>query len=582
MKIEARSTLLMVALILALAACKDKMDDTTNPSDDDTSTTEIVYGDNHESSDDYDWDSDDVIDITLNGSSITVDSDNVTVDGAIATITVAANYRITGSLTDGQIVVDTEDSETVRLILAGMNMTSSTTAPLYIAKAEKTIVILEENTENYLSDAEDYVYEDDDDEPDAALFSKDDMTIYGAGTLTVVGNYNEAIKSKDGLIINAAVVNVTSVDDGIQGKDYLIIKGGSVITVNADGDGLKSSNDEDTELGYITMADGAYTIVAGSDAVQAETNLQVTGGTYSLTAGGGSDATIGDDDSAKGLKAGVSVTIDGGTFVINTADDGVHSDEVIVINDGDIGIASGDDGMHADVSLEVNGGTITVNESYEGLESAVITLNAGDIYVVSSDDGINVAGGNDNSGWGGGFSGSSEDDYYLYINGGYIVVHASGDGLDANGSIVMTDGTVIVHGPTASDNAALDYDQTFTISGGLLIAVSGSTQMAQAPSSSSSQYSVSASFSSSQSAGQLFYVGTSGGSELITFAPAIAYKSIVFSSPELEKGSTYVAYKGGSYSGGSEYEGLYSSGTYSGGTEISSFKISNKTTSVSN
>lgn len=508
--------------------------------------------------------------ILLAGASISANSEGVEINDNVATITAAGTYTLSGTLNDGQIIVDTKDEADVTLILNGVNLSSSTNAPLVILKAENALLALAEGTENYLTDGEDYIFDDpDEDEPDAALFSKSDLTIYGEGALTVNANYNDGIKSKDGLIITGGNIKVNSVDDGIQGKDYLMITNGD-ITVDALGDGLKSSNDEDSTLGYVKIEGGNFNITSGADAIQAETNITISDGTLTLTAGGGSNASLGEDDSAKAIKANVAVTIEGGNFFINSADDAIHANENIVINAGYFAIASGDDGIHADLTLEINNGEINISKAYEGIESSTVTINGGTIQIVSSDDGINVAGGVDGSSPG--RFGPSSGNNFLYINGGYIVVDANGDGLDANGSITMTAGTVLVNGPTSSGDSALDYDGSFNISGGYLLAV-GSSGMAQAPDQTSSQYSILVNFDSFLPAGTLIHIENSDGEEVMTFAPSKNYQSIAFSSAELLNGSTYDVYYGGS-STGTETDGLYDGGTYTAGTEYTSLTLS--------
>ena len=149
--------------------------------------------------------------------------------------------------------------------------------------------------------------------------------------------------------------------------------------------------------------------------------------------------------------------------------------------------------------------------------------------LVVSDDGLNVAGGNDGSGinrpggGGGGFN-PPDTNYYLYLNGGYIVVDAAGDGIDVNGSIEMTDGVVIVNGPTSSMNGALDYDGSFKITGGFLVAA-GSSGMAQAPGNASTQNSLLLNFNSSRQAGSLVHIQSSAGKGILTFAPTKTYQS---------------------------------------------------------
>jgi hypothetical protein len=437
------------------------------------------------------------------------------------------------------------------------------------------------------------------DEPNAAIFSMADLTISGTGSLAVEGNYQDGITSKDGLVIAGGRIAVRSSDDGIRGKDYIIVQGGA-ISVDAQGDGLTSDNEVDAAEGYIRIEDGTLDISAGGDAIQAQTAVMVGGGDLILTSGGGHSSWVDESASAKGIKGLVSVTIDNGTLAIDSADDAIHSNESIVVNGGTLVLATGDDGMHADASLEINGGDIRITDSYEGLESAAITINGGDLRLSSSDDGINVAAGNDASGFapgpgrggmrgqmpgGGQFQGGGPDqdafaagDSYLHINGGYIVVNAYGDGLDVNGPIEMTDGVALISGPTENMNGALDFFGQFNISGGFLVAA-GSAGMAQAPSETSGQNSVLLGFNGTAPAGTLIHIETPEGGELLTFAPAKEYQTFVFSSSELEIGSTYAVYFGGS-STAEVSDGLYQQGGYAPGTEAGSFTVSGVVTRV--
>ena len=505
-----------------------------------------------------------VTEIMLSGTEIDVSGGGVTVAGTTATIMYPGTYRITGVLADGQIVVNSAGGGLVELILNGVEISNSTTAPVCILSAEHTMIVLADQTDNYLSDADTYVYEDPEaDEPNAALFSKDTLTIVGPGTLTVHGNYNDGIASKDDLIITGATINVVSVDDGIRGKDYLLIQDANV-TVTAADDALKSDNADGPGLGYISIQGGSVNINSGGDGIAAETVVTIASGEFTIVSGGGSAAGPPADGSAKGIKGLASVVIDGGTFDLDCADDAIHSDDSITINGGTITIATGDDAIHADIAIAITGGTIVITEcyegiestdititngiisvtssedaitaeanvtisegtftivsggghtaslppdysakgikglatvviedgsftldcaddglhsndsitiyagdfeiatgddavhadnalyvsggkitvtaSYEGLESSDITITGGDIRITSSDDGINAAGGVDGSGgWP-----PPPGNHHLYIHGGYILVNASGDGIDVNGSIVMTGGTVIVQAP---------------------------------------------------------------------------------------------------------------------------------------
>lgn len=591
MKIGKMIFLLVGAFILLIfAGCGDSVDPLSN--DDQNEFTGDTSG---------------AIQIILNGNSISIKGTGATANGSIATITSAGTYNIAGSLSNGQIIVNTKDEESVNLILSGVNINCSTSAPINIVNASNVAIFLTDNTENYVTDGASYVFEDaGEDEPNAAIFSKSNLVISGNGSLVVNGKYNDGISSKDELTITNGNITVNSVDDGIRGKDYLVIKNGN-ISVNAKGDGLKSDNEEDTAKGYISIENSSINITSAGDAITAQTNVVITGGQIALNSGGGSSKTIVDDTSAKGIKAVASLIINSGTFEINSADDALHSNGSLVINGGTIAISTADDGIHADSSLEFNGGDINITKSYEGIESLIIKINNGNIHVVSSDDGINASDGSGTGGMpggggqqpggqpGGGQPGwqpgidnggatTSTTICYLYINGGYIAIDANGDGIDSNGSIEITNGKIIVNGPTENMNGALDYGRDinsscyFKMTGGFLVAV-GSSGMVESPDTSSTQNSISFNFRSAQQAGTLFNIQTSNGNEIITFKPNKRYQSVVLSCPELIKGSSYDVYYGGS-STGTVSDSLYENGKYTPGTKYTSFTVSNVVTKV--
>jgi len=580
-------TVLLLSTIFACVTSSDTPTGTDTSSDSSTTTTSgsattIAAAQAQNSDDgadalDYTWSEADVVDITLAGSTITVSGAGVSVAGTSALISAAGTYRISGTLTDGQVVVDAGDDDLVRLILDGATIRSTTSSPLYIANADKCILILAAGSTNAVSDGSSYAPVDSEtDGPNAAVFSTCDLTLYGGGALAVTGNCNDGITSKDGLLIDGVTLTVRAVDDGIRGKDDIVVKSGQ-LTVTAGGNGLKADNDSDTTKGYINIAAGTLTITAGADAIAAQTDVLISDGKLTLVSGGGSTRSVSGDNSAKGIKGTTSVIVEGGTLNINSADDAVHSNGNITISGGTFAVASADDGIHADGAVTVNGGTIRITKAYEGIESrSVITFNGGDIQITASDDGVNIGGGQDASG-AGGWPGQWEasGNYYLYIYGGQLVINAVGDGIDVNGQVVMTGGTVIVNGPTANMDGALDHS-SFKITGGFLLAV-GSSGMAQGASTTSTQYSMLVNLRSVQSAGTLVHLQTSQGNEIVTFAPAKAYQSIVFSSPALAKSYTYDLYLGGSDTG-TATNGLYSDGTYTPGSKYVSLTLSSVVT----
>ena len=569
-------------------------------------TSEMVSYD----SDDYysDWESQNPNYFKLDGTSIDSSGSGAVVEGGNITIIAAGVYVISGKLDNGRIIVDVQNKEAVRLVLNGMDITCTDNAPIYVKNAGKVIISLQDGTQNYVTDGEKYTFTDaeaEENEPDAAIFSKDNLTINGTGTLTVHGNFNNGIKSKDDLKITGGNINIYSVDDGLTGRDMVLVKDGS-INIEAEGDGIKATNDEDESNGYVAIEGGTFDIKAGADGIQAATSVLITNGKFNLITGGGSvngtnkgggdmqnkfgnregnttvSSTEDESQSAKGIKALSNITINGGTFVLDSSDDAIHSNNSITIVGGDITINSGDDGIHADSSIAIKGGKINIVKSYEGIESLLISVSDGEIHVVSSDDGINISGGNDGSSVNGrpgqnnfGSSGSGR----LDINGGYIGIDATGDGVDANGSVYMTAGTVAVSGPTSSGNGALDYDGVFEMSGGFIVA-EGSSGMVQAPSEQSTQYSLVMSFSNVQQAGTIIHIEDGKGGNVATFAPAKNYQTVVVCSPQLKKDTEYVVYSGGT-SSGSLLDGLYTEGVYQAGTKITDFKVSDNITWLS-
>ncbi len=407
-------------------------DDNNEPPPDDTPsyflnlTIAEAIGNNegdHEDAGDYIWDSSDAITITLNTNSISVDNEIGTIiDGTKITITAAGTYNISGILADGQIVVDTADGGIVRLVFNGVNISSTASAPVYVENANKSIIVLADNTENYLTDKQGNA-------DNSTLLSRDDLTIYGNGLLTVIGNDNDAIRSNDGLIIKSGNITVTSVDDGIRGKNYLVIKGGS-ITVNCVGDGLKSDNTANEGRGYISIQDATIDITSTEgDAITAQTDLLIAGGAFTLTSGGGSTVTPNDNLSTKGLKGVVCIVIEDGDFVISSSDDAIHSDHMILINNGTFDVSSGDEGLSSYSSTEINDGTIAITKSNDGIQSGNITINNSNIQVTSSDDGV-----------------SSTD--FLTIKGAEITVNSVGDGLKSDNNENATKGSMSIEGST--------------------------------------------------------------------------------------------------------------------------------------
>jgi hypothetical protein len=338
----------------------------------------------------------------------------------------------------------------------------------------------------------------------------------------------------------SGTIDVTAVNNGIVGRDALIVKTAD-LTVISGGDGLKTSNDTDVTKALLMIEDGTINIKASEDAIQSETAMIVKQGDFNLISGGGNAKTLSEDVSTKGIKTSSILSIDNGTFVIDSSDDALHSNGNIIINGGTFNLTSGDDGIHADAQLDLNAGEVTVTKSYEGIEALTMNLAGANIDVVASDDGINVAGGQNSSSTEGGRQGMdqfSTGNGLLTIQGGIIYVNSDGDGIDVNGSASMSGGEVYVSGPTNDGNAAFDYDGSFTVTGGVLYAV-GSSGMAQAPTTDSSQCSILVNTDSTYQANAKITITDSDGIVVGEFTAKKLFNSIVFTSPDLTLNGTY-------------------------------------------
>lgn len=550
-------------------------------------TSETTYGSYKDEDYDDSYDEDTATKITFKNKSATIDGSGAKENSGVLSITSGGTYILTGNY-EGQVLINA-GTETVHLVMNNVTISNSSSSAIYVEQAEKVITTLAENSTNKLSDGAEYNYETTDQtEPDAAFFSKDDLTINGSGSLEVIGNYNNGIRSKDDLVITGGTLKVTAKNNALKGKDSISIADGTLTLTATDGDGIQANNSTDSEKGWIAIDGGTFTIKAGNDGIQAETNLSIATAKIDVTtADGNSDQSIDTTQSYKGLKAGGNIVIDNGSYKMDTADDSIHANGAVTINNGTLDLSSGDDGIHSDTDLTINNGTITVAQSYEGLEGSTVTINDGNVSVLSTDDGINAAGGssedNTQEGQFGADSFSEpnaggDSSKFIEINGGTLYVEATGDGLDSNGDIRMTGGTVIVNGPTDDGNGALDYDGTFTMDGGVFVA-SGSSGMAMSASEGSAQVALSLYFTTTQKAGELISLKNSKGETIFTYKASKDFNHIAISLPEFTVGDTLTLYSGGEDSG-TEKNGIYTGGSYSNGTEIGQITLNSALTSV--
>ncbi|WP_084626546.1 carbohydrate-binding domain-containing protein [Demequina aurantiaca] len=571
-----------------------------------SSDGEVQYDDLDIKEMDTSVDASTAVKVTLADGASSGDS-GVSVDGNIVTITSGGTYQLSGSLTAGSIVVDAPE-EDVTVILDGVDVTAAGVGAFTVVEAKNVVVYLADGSENSLSDAHGAaVDENDDDAPNAAVFSTADLWVAGTGSLSVTG-VNDGITSKDSLVIASGSVSVTAGDDGVRGKDHLVIRDGS-LTVDAGGDALKSDNE------------------------------------------GKSD----DPTAVVGV-----IWIDGGIIDLKAGSDAADAARQVTINGGDLTIAADDDGLHSDGVLRIDGGTVKISESYEGIEGAYMYLSGGDVVVVASDDGINVSGGTDStadataesvadaagagqapggdlpggdvpandarpegmpqrggmpgdgtrperpggdsalpgdpgqatsgSGSGdpraavtvatdlssvtvsaledGGFGGPAEGDNgdrFLEISGGTYVIDTQSDGIDVNGSMTMSGGVVVISSTSDNDQGALDVDDAFTITGGTL-AANGAAGMAVGP-EAGGQGSLGIIFDMALPAETVITISDGSGNPVGSFTTTKVSQSLVFSTDQIVAGDDYTVTVGGSATGDS-IGGLTVDGSVSGGDAI--------------
>ena len=463
--------------------------------------------------------------------------------GNTVTITAAGTYLISGTLSEGQIKVETNEADKVQLVLSGATVTSANSAALHVAKADKVFLTLADGSENTLATSGAYAATDDS-AIDGAVFSRSDLTVNGGGSLAVSSAEGNGIVCKDDVVLASGSATVTAAKHAIQANDSVRIAGGSY-TLRAGTDGIHAKNDENSKLGYIYVAGGSLDITAESDGFDANYVLRVDGGTITVSAG--------------------------------------------------------DDGLHAESDLTINGGDITVTKSNEGLEGARVTIAGGTQDVAASDDGVNASGDPDDSdsssdtdddssknnapgsdrpgtagsgqmtggqeppaqdqgdrgdstppqgrqgGQGdsappqegkGGMAAGADESAYLLITGGTLTVKADGDGLDSNGALEVSGGEVYVNGPTSDGDSAIDYGDgsTATITGGTVVAL-GSTGMAEGFGNSSTQGSMLV--SANGNTGDTVTLSDSSGKVLCSYVAQKSFACVLVSAPGVEQGKSY-------------------------------------------
>ncbi len=484
-------------------------------------------------------------------ASLPADGTAVTLDGEKEPfrITVGGTWILSGTM-NGTVEIEADKTEKVTLVLNGVNISGGSAAAIRVLSADKVFLHLADGTENVLSG----IAAETDGSEDGVIFSKEDLTVKGGGSLSVSSGAGHGIVCKDDLKLTGGTVTVNAAGHGIDANDSVRI-GGGTLSVTSGKDGIHVDNAEDTAAGYYYQDSGSVSIVSDGDGIDASGYIHITDGDINAVTGGGASnsrkkssqsgfggryQTEADTVSTKGLKSDAAILIDGGSFLLDCCDDAIHAAGNVGISGGKIEISTGDDGVHSDSALTVTGGALTVIESYEGLEGITVTISGGNTVIRASDDGINAAdgtSGTQNPGGGffgrGGMPGGGSSSCVIAISGGKTVINADGDGVDSNGTIVMSGGELYISGPTSSADSAFDFETGAEITGGVLVAV-GAVGMAENV-TSASQGSALVNMSGN---GKLTLKDESG-TVLAEYDPGKTYQCVLISCPGMEKGKNY-------------------------------------------
>ena len=514
-----------------------------------------------------------VIAYAASGATVTNAGNCVTVTGGTVTIKCGGEYDFSGSYSgsDAQILVNTAKTDSsVYLNMKGLTLTNTADAPIYIQKASKAFVVAKNGTTNTFTDASSraktYSYTNDageakTDTTGACIYSKDDLTIKGEGTLIVKANYNNGIHTSNDLKVKNGLITVNAKNNGLKGKGSVEISGGTINITTTEGDGIKSDTEDATDLasgkGSIEITGGTITVTSAFDGITAANAVVVANGesekpTIKIITGGGhsclSDPTTASSstgrggfggggfpggmggsscsttESMKGIKGDSSIAISGGIIDINSRDDGLHSGGTITLSGGTMTIATDDDGVHAEKALYVkDNANVSVTIAYEGMESPDMNFEGGITSVITTDDGWNAAGGTSTTtggntgrgGWGGAGGGMGGSTGNLKVSGGYHYVYVGTgdtDGIDSNGGISITGGVIIVEcRMNGGMGGMVDSDGTTTISGNAKLLGFGTNN-----SEEGTQYSVSFNTNSYYGTSDIAFKPSFSGSKMVS------------------------------------------------------------------
>lgn len=448
--------------------------------------------------------------VSINGSGAWFENDCVT-------ITESGIYTITGSLSDGMIYVDTE--ETVKLVLDNARITNKSGAAI-VAECGKLFIVATDGTENFITDGKEYTFAREFEKEEtlrSAIHSEGNIFFKeGTGKISINARYKDAVHGQQ-VSVYDCTLSIEADKAGIT-ADSAITAVDSSIDIISEGDCIKTESE-----GVITLQNSNITLETEKDGIQSADWFKATGGSITITTSG--DIVADSELSSKGIKA-ENMQISDSLITVNSTDHSIKCGGETEITGGKLTLSSSQGkGITSDGALTINS-DVEITQSKEGIESkGVLTINGGNINVTSTDDGLNT-GGDDLTA-----------DHTMNINGGVVTVSAGGDGLDANGDINVSGGTVVVFGPETDANSSLDsgdFGYSINISGGNILAMGSMGMMKQPDSSCISAVDFSA------AKGDEITVKDSNGTVIVSVVAPKAVKSLIFCSQNAENCKIYL------------------------------------------
>ena len=430
------------------------------------------------------YDEEKCVTIILSDDGSSCDNTSVAIDGQTITITEEGTYLLSGSLSNGSVVVATDENVKVRLIFNGVVINNDSSTAIYVQSADKVFITLAPDSENMLSNGGTYEAIDDNN-IDSVIFSKSDLTLNGNGSLTVTAKAGHGIVSKDDLVITGGTYAITAASQGLSGKDSIRILDGD-FAIASGKDALHSENEDNAEKGFVYIAGGNFNLTASGDGISASGNMTLLDGMYTMITGGGSENG---NDHQEGGPGGQGRP---GGGMDNPGDDMMTSgkrpkesrgemsdnDQMMSPSDNSQDDTSADNrptsssdnqqpsgqmmeqpdksneeveteettstkGIKAKGNLIISGGTYTINAADDGIHSnSNITINGGTLAIASGDDGVHADG-------------------QVIVNDGTIAISESYEGIEGNEKVLIVGGQITL---TSSDDGF--NGDTIEISGG--------------------------------------------------------------------------------------------------------------------